>query len=231
MLPNCFPMAPLVFSPADPGMGTMASAAEESADPMDVRAWQQGDSMKKVHWKLSARRREMLVRRFEEPALPEALVLLDCTRPEPGRHEACTRDALVETAASVMQAQADAANEIHLRLPGTVPGELTLRMGMDVIREQLSRLRFSDEAGFERQLLDASHQLRRIGATVVITSRLSSALVDLLGSMRKMGPTLRLCLVSDQADRPDWQPMLASMYQQEIEISMITPPKPQETDP
>ena len=223
VLPNTFDLTPLVFAPAEVSLGTTSSATEDASDPADIRAWQRGDSLKKVHWKLSARRRALLVRRFEEPTQPEALILLDCTRPDPGFDEAFTRDALVETAASVMAAQEGSDNDVRLPLWGRHPSELTLRMGLPLVYEGLAQVDFSATEGFDRQLIDAARRLRQVGATVVITSRLSGRMVEPLVAMRRAGPTLRVYLVSDTPDRADWQPLIARLQQTGIEVCSVTP--------
>ena len=223
VLPNTFALTPLAFFPADPGLGTMATATEDASEPVDVRAWQRGDPLKKVHWKLSARKRSLVVRHFEEPTQPEALILLDCTRPDPGLNEAATRDALVETAASVMKAQEGGDNDVRLPLWGRHPTELTLRMGLPLVFERLAQVDFSATEGFEKQLMDAARRLRQVGATVVITSRLSGRMVEPLIRMRRLGPSLRIYLVSDTPDRADWQPLIARLQQAEAEVCSVRP--------
>ncbi len=223
VLPNTFDLAPLTFAPCEATLGTAATATEDASDPADIRAWQRGDPLKKVHWKLSARKRSLMVRRFEEPTQPEALVLLDCTRPDPGLDEAYTRDAMVETAASIMAAQEGSDNDVRLPLWGRHPSELTLRMGLPLVYERLSQVDFSATEGFDRQLLDASRRLRQVGATVVITSRLTGHMIDPLLTMRRAGPTLRVYLVGDTPDRADWQPLIARLQRAEIEVCSVTP--------
>ncbi|MBR5345473.1 MAG: DUF58 domain-containing protein [Clostridia bacterium] len=223
VLPNTFDLEPLTFAPCEASLGAISSPTEDASDPADIRSWRRGDALKKVHWKLSARRRTLLVRRFEEPTQPEALVLLDCTRPDPGIDEAFTRDAMVETAASVMAAQEGSNNDVRLPLWGRHPSELTLRMGLHLAYERLAQVDFSATEGFDRQLLDATRRLRQVGATVVITSRLSGRMLEPLISMRRAGPTLRLYLVSDTPNREDWQPLITRLQQAEIQVCSVTP--------
>ena len=223
VLPNTFDLEPLTFAPCEASLGVVSSPTEDASDPADIRAWRRGDALKKVHWKLSARRRTLLVRRFEEPTQPEALVLLDCTRPDPGIDEAFTRDAMVETAASVMAAQEGSDNDVRLPLWGRHPSELTLRMGLPLVYERLAQVDFSATEGFDRQLQDATRRLRQVGATVVITSRLSGRMVEPLIGMRRAGPTLRIYLVSDTPNREDWQPLITRLQQAEIQVCSVTP--------
>jgi uncharacterized protein (DUF58 family) len=48
-----------------------------------VRAWQDGDALKQVHWKTSARRGELMVKIFEEELGGRVSLLLDCEPDEP----------------------------------------------------------------------------------------------------------------------------------------------------
>ena len=75
VLPQLFDIAPLRLSSGEMGTEAMARASEDVTNPTDVRTYQPGDPMKKIHWKLSARKQEALVRRFEDPVQPDALVL------------------------------------------------------------------------------------------------------------------------------------------------------------
>ncbi|MBQ7865657.1 MAG: DUF58 domain-containing protein, partial [Clostridia bacterium] len=105
VLPLPFQVEQLTFAPGDSGLETMARATEDVTNPSDIRAYMPGDALKKIHWKLSARKRELVVRRFEEPVLPDALVMMDCSPPPSWGHteaEADVRVSLRETAASVM---------------------------------------------------------------------------------------------------------------------------------
>ena len=204
------------------------AATEDASDPMDVRPWQRGDSIKKVHWKLSARKRELMVRRFEEPTLPEALVLLDCTVPETGTLEGdareAIRDSLLETAASVMNAQMQNKNEVRLPLQGDHPEELTLGMGMPLVLERLARVELNAAVPFAQSLLEASQRIRRYGAAVVITTRLDGQTTDLMVNLRRMGPTLRLYLVTPTPDRPDWQRLIGRLQEAGAEVIAVAPP-------
>ena len=221
--PAVFPLTPLTIAPADQGLGTMARAKEDASDPMEIRSWQRGDSLKKVHWKLSARRRELLVRRFEEPAQPEVLVLLDGTAPEPGPHTASIRDALLETTASVLQSQQGAEHEVRLSLGGVHPTELNLRMGMPALLRQLAQMEFSPEGDFCRELQLAAHRLRQVGATVVITGRLDGETADRLADLRRLGPTLRLYLIQDNPPPESWRPLLPRLAQAGVEVFPVDP--------
>ena len=81
VLPRFFPVEQLHFARQDDGRALPNRASEDITSPEDVRAYREGDSMKRIHWKLSLRKRELLVRRFEVPAPPDTLILMDCSDP------------------------------------------------------------------------------------------------------------------------------------------------------
>ena len=225
-LPLLFDMEALTYAPGDPGAEAMARAGEDLSSPSDVRAYQTGDSMKKIHWKLSARKGELLVRRYDEQVLQDALVLMDCSAPPAWGHPeaaADVRDTLIETAASVMASAADTEHGVTLPLQGEHPVELNRGMGLDAICERLAALDFSASEPFEQVLGLESRRLRSVGALVIITARLNGAMVEMMTRMRRMGPTLRLYLVTFTPDDPRLSPMIARLQQAEAEVCYVRP--------
>ena len=226
VLPTTFPVEDLSFAPGDSGLETMARATEDVTNPTDVRAYQPGDAIKKIHWKLSMRKRELMVRRFEEPVLPEALVLMDCSPPPTWGHpeaEADVRDTLLETAASVVAHQMHSDHSVRLPLLGAHPVEYEKSMGMPLLLENLARLDFSETDRFERVLLLETRRMRKVGVTVVIAARLNSRMVDVMIRMRKMGPYVRLYLVTFTPDDPLAAPLVSKLQQGAVEVRYVTP--------
>ena len=222
VLPQCFSVQPLQFAPVDAGMGTMARATEDLSSPSDVRGWQPGDAMKKVHWKLSARKRELMVCRYEEPVLPESVVLLDCGLPDvPSVWHPWLRDALLETAASVVKQETEAGHTVRLPLRGRRPMELSGGMGMPLICEWLARAEFSEGERFQQVLALESRRMRLVGAAVVITCGLSGAIVETLCRMRRLGPSLRLYLAAIDPEDPAYLPFIARLQAGGVEVCYV----------
>lgn len=226
VLPQVFQVDPLTFAPGDPGMGTMARAAEDITSPSDVRAYAAGDPMKKIHWKLSLRKRELLVRKFEEPILPDALILMDCSRPPAGdrpESEADIRDALTETAASVMASMEHSDHAARLPLAGDHPIELENGMGMPIILENLARMDFSATDRFERVLSMELRRMSRVGAVVVITARLNGDVTEVIMHMRRMGPVVRLYYVTFAPQDPDNMIFITRLQNAGVEVNYVMP--------
>ena len=226
VVPTPFEVDELTFAPGDSGLETMARATEDVNNPADVRGYQPGDAMKKIHWKLSLRKRELMVRRFEEPVLPDALVLMDCSEPPKIGHEeaeADMRDALLETAASVMAQTLRTEHEARLPLQGEHPIELYKGMGLPIILENLARADFSEADRFDRVLLMETRRMRRVGATVIISARLNSRMVDVMIRMRKLGPYVRFYFVTFTPDAETVLPLISKLQQGLVEVCYVTP--------
>ncbi len=228
VLPSFFETDPLTLSPGDPGSDFMSRATEDLNAPSDIRSYQTGDPMKKIHWKLSLRKGELLVRKFDEPILQDVLLLMDCSPPPSFGHpeaEPDIRDALLETAASVFHDQLQTDLAVHLPLLGSHPIELEKTMGLPLILENLARTDFSETDRFERVLTLESRRLRKVGCLVVISARLNSNMVDIMTRMRRLGPNLRFYLITLAPEDERLLPLISRLRQSDIEVSYVIPGK------
>ena len=226
VLPNLFRTEPLTLAPGDPGSDVMARATEDLSAPSDIREYQAGDPMKKIHWKLSLRKGELLVRKFDEPILQEVLILMDCSRPPSWGHpeaEADIRDALLETAASVFADQQMTDLSVHLPLLGEHPIEIEKSMGMPLALENLARVDFSETDRFERVLVLESRRLRKVGCLVIISARLNSEMVETMIRMHHMGPAVRLYLITFAPEDSNVLPLISRLQQDGMQVSYVQP--------
>jgi len=69
-----------------------------------VREWQAGDSVRWVHWRSTARHRELVVRQFEQPGERELAILLDLWEPNEPRPEQQRRVELAVSFAATLAA-------------------------------------------------------------------------------------------------------------------------------
>ena len=226
VLPRTFDVEPLKLAPGDPGSELMARATEDLNAPSDTRSYQPGDAMKKIHWKLSLRKGELMVRKFDEPILQDVLILMDCSRPPSWGHpqaEADLRDALLETTASVLTAQHATDHQIRLPLLGSHPVDVEKSMGLPIALDYLSRVDFSETDRFERVLSMESRRLRKVGCVVVVAARLNIPMVDIMTRMHRSGPNIRLYLVTFAPEDESVLTLIARLKQSGIEVSYVTP--------
>ncbi|MBQ7656845.1 MAG: DUF58 domain-containing protein [Clostridia bacterium] len=213
----------------DDGSAVLARTQEDYNVPEDVRAYRTGDAMKRIHWKLSSRKRELLVRRFETPAPPDTLILLDCENPLGGENvndgKACLRDAMCETAVAVARMQMEDGSPVRLPLYGERANEFSSdRAGeLTILQEMLAGQPFGGGEDFARVLHLELRRMRTTGAAVIITTRLDAQVVEGVTHIRRMGPSARLYLVTYTPEAPEYQPFVAHLQHHLVEVCYVTP--------
>jgi uncharacterized protein (DUF58 family) len=80
VVPKIWPLGPVTAGGLWAGTGDSLtrSAAASGHDDVAVREYRQGDDLRRVHWRSTARRGDLMVRREEQPRQMRATVLLDC---------------------------------------------------------------------------------------------------------------------------------------------------------
>jgi uncharacterized protein (DUF58 family) len=224
VVPNTFAVRPLLFAPGESGNDAMARATDDATSPADVRPYQYGDELKRVHWKLTMRKRELMVRRFEEPEHPDALILMNCAPPTEDSDLAYSlRDALCETAASLAVEQVQAGHLVRMPLIGARAREVACdNVGeLPALLDALAHVPFDGTDRFERVLELETRRLRRTGGTVVITSRLDSGVADMIMRIRRMGPRTRLYFVHGGPLPTEIDDLLRRLEKRDIEVETV----------
>ena len=229
VLPRGFEVQALRFATMDDGRALPNRSGEDVTSPEDTRAYRLGDPFKRIHWKLSSRHRELVVRRFEVPAPPDTLILMDCTPPLGGEGQPQgalrLRDTLTETALAVTAMQLMGEHAVRLPLYGTVQTEFHAdRQGrLHLLKEQLAYQVFRGGEAFQRVLNLELRRMRRTGATVVITTRLDALVADAVNQIRASGPNVRFYLITFEAGHQRYAPYIAQLQQHMVEVSYVTP--------
>ena len=95
--------------------------------------------------------------------------------------------------------------------------------GLSLLQEMLANQPFSRGEDFARVLNLELRRMRRTGASVIITTRLDAAVVEGVSSIRRMGPSARLYLVTYTPDAPEYQPYVARLQHHLVEVCYVTP--------
>ncbi|MBQ6233026.1 MAG: DUF58 domain-containing protein [Oscillospiraceae bacterium] len=228
VLPRPFLIAKLAFAQSEDAQTALKRATEDTTMPDDIRAWQPGDPMKRVHWKLTARKRELLVRRYESPMPKDTLILTDCAampRQADEEREAKLRDALCETVVAVADMQLQDGSPVRVPLYGEHPTEFSAERAQSLLllQELLAEQSFRTDESFTRVLSQELKRVRRSGAVVIVSPRLDPALTDLALSFRRMGPNVRYYLVTYEAEQSAWLPYIRRMQEARVEVCYVTP--------
>lgn len=79
VVPEVFTLAPLTVKVGAAGgtAHTSSSRLGQGSDNLSPRRYVSGDSMRRIHWRATAHRGQLMVRQEEEESSPDALVILD----------------------------------------------------------------------------------------------------------------------------------------------------------
>ena len=225
VLPKARQVPPLPLSSIDQGPEYRSRAAEDNASPSDVRAWQEGDELKKVHWKLSLRKRELLVRTYEESARPDTLVIPDLAEITALRDQQLTlEDCVCEASLSAAQAQLRAGYPVRMPLVGAKPREIAGQFPADIpaFSEALLRVKFDSPYGYEQVLTLMLARFQRTGGAVLVTARLTTRIADMALRMQRSGVATKLVWVSDD-DRDESMALVERLCMGGVKAERLDP--------
>ena len=171
VVPRVHRLRPLTAAGSWSGSGESSTRSAGSSTEHDVavREYRQGDDLRRVHWRSSARRGELMVRRDEQPHLMRATIVLD-TRGAAHRGDgpASTFEWAVSAAASIATSLVESGFGVRV-LTDDVPAPWTGRESGHGTGELLDRLAVVDLGG-PHELRHAQGQLIRSGGDgLVIT--------------------------------------------------------------
>ena len=101
--------------------------------------------------------------------------------------------------------------------------EVDDRMGIPLAFDALARVDYTATERFERVLAMESRRLRKVGCIAVVTARLNGSMADMLTRMHRMGPNIRMYLVTFAPDDANVLPLIARLRQSGIEVAYVTP--------
>lgn len=100
---------------AGSGHSRPRSFATGQAEDVTVRDYQQGDDVRRIHWRSSARTGELMVRREEQPFQARTVVVLDTrSQAHRGRGAASSFEVAVSAAASIATHLASTGHEVQV---------------------------------------------------------------------------------------------------------------------
>lgn len=223
--PRSAPASAMELRAIDFGPEFRARAAEDNASPSDTRKWQEGDELKKVHWKLSLRKREVMVRTFEESARPDTLILPDLSEITALQDQRLTlEDWICEEALGAAEAQLKAGYPVRMPLRSRRPQELAGRTAAELasFAEALMRVDFDSPYPYEQVLSLMLGRMQRTGGAILVTSRLSSRIADVAMRMQRSGMQVKFIWISD-APREENLEMLERMKMANVLVQWVNP--------
>jgi len=175
--------------------------AEDNSLITDLRKYQPTDGYKKIHWKASAKKNELISKQFQETEEKTAVMLLDNWRPAIETEESrATEDAMMEALVSVMAYVSGQGYRISLGAMGQ--SATAFDAGFDRLYREASDLRFSEGGDFDTYLEDYVRAHQNAMDLCVFTPRVTERLVAALGTLQHFGYNIILFYFDTPADDP-----------------------------
>lgn len=176
VLPAVLPIEAPPLAPGDePLTGTHAarSLAPTGGEFHSLRPYAVGDDLRRVHWRSTARRGDLMVRQDEQPWQGRVTVVLDSRA---SSHTEASLELAVTAAASILLAAWERGDVVTLVTTGPAPAGGTARGNAQVeaLMEDLAALAPSTDVPLRRTLEPLSRD-REGGTLVLITTALADA--------------------------------------------------------
>ena len=228
VLPVPFELEEMELYAGDEGRSLLNHTQEDYSSPEDVRKYQPGDALKRVHWKLSYRKQELLVRQYETPAPPDILLIPDPYEPDApeGSVEKKLRlsDTVSETVCSVAKIHLIKGSPVRVPFYGGGGTFSSDRAeALDTLREMLAREAPSGQGAFDRILLLEARDLKKTGSVGIVTTRLTPETVEAAGRLRQQGPGACLYYVTYDPETAEQDPLVARLQHYLVEVCYVTP--------
>ena len=185
-----------------PGGMPMASETGESLEFMGVREYRQGDSLRKIHWKLWARRGEPVVREFSQEYFSRVGVVLDTYRPTSLEDFECAAEVAASVAGYLARQDAvvdffAAGSEVYFLSVGRQLG--TLQSILDV----LACVEPTREAPYEKLEHQLLRLLAQLSAVVMVTFQPNPQRRAFWERLKLGGAPLRILCIGRGFDDPE----------------------------
>ena len=165
---------------------TTAPRAGHGTEIFGVREYRPGDTLRRIHWRSTARRGELVVREFEPPGVQNLGVFLD---PNPASAEVA--DQVARLAASEAWDCLRTGGRVTLWAPGCEPSRPDEERNLLALLDWLARYpNRSDQAPGEPP---------RVGDAIAVTGAADPRLMDAVEDVRHHGGDVRAWVVGDAA--------------------------------
>lgn len=169
----------------------------ETEPEPEVKKYMQGDSLKKVHWKASAKKGELLVRKYEEIPKQKVLLLLDLfPTKKKGIEKVMLEDAIIENAVSFVNfcCNKKVVCRIKYAEEKVELASVTNRKQMEEFYNICCELYFTTDISIHK-IVEAAYTREEGEQYVLLTSVLDGELFKLCVKYKNAGKQISLLLV------------------------------------
>jgi uncharacterized protein (DUF58 family) len=180
---------------------TYLRQSEHGDSVSGMRSYRPGDPLKRVHWKNSAKHRELYVKQYEIPMRKQALILLDSdTKGLTGEDALFYADTMCQCAASIALYNLSRGRGIHAAAPGITDtiNEVRTETDFNPVHKWLAQLRYNREDKLLQTLKTLTSEGAEAYSLFVLTRRPSQAVLSRLLMLSDSLESVCLILIDDE---------------------------------
>lgn len=175
----------------------------DTAEVSDIRKYIQGDILKKIHWKLSAAKSELMVKNHSLSLDPDTLVYVDCSSHGfDGIKAIELEDMIAECATAVAHHILQGYLSAKFVMMGKERFEITGRRPDDFfsVYEYISEISFDYDFSFFELFADELSAISHVNSIFIITHSIDAKGFDSLMYLREAGINITVMLI-EQAEK------------------------------
>ena len=183
--------------------GTQGRLADSGESYADLRQHRPGDPLKRVHWKASARKRELLIKSYDLPLETAALIAVDTSAVYEGEEALRYADLACECAAAVAHHCLKAGYTVSVvdADPKHPPVEGGSQKAFARLYEGLAVLPFGKGGDFAAGLRESARLRPGLRAVYALTSRRDVALDSALAELARSGCAVKCILLDPTGEK------------------------------
>jgi uncharacterized protein (DUF58 family) len=168
----------------------LKSSSEDQHTIRDVRKYREGDSLKKVHWKLSAKQDELYVKNLDTISGEEVLLFIDMKNSNYTYDDnGAVEESIIDFSASIVYQiiRKNLSIKVFLNTTPSRQFELSDKPGFDKFMDFLVSQKSDGNQELYQYIYENSFKLHRMNKIAVVTAELDGSLTDALIKMASSG--------------------------------------------
>ena len=165
------------------------STNEEQSIIRDVRKYRMGDSLKKVHWKISAKLGDLYVKNTETISGEQYVVLVDMNKNNYAYEESLIEERVVEFAASVVNylSAREINADVYLNKKNIEVKQVTDRQSFNEFMEYIIMEKSDGELSMQEFIYSMLSRIHRSNKLLLVLPELSKSIVESVISLKDNG--------------------------------------------
>lgn len=162
------------------------SRSEELTSIAEIRDYREGDPLKRMHWKLSARHQKYLVKEFEGTLVSDSVVLVDCTQHGlTGEEAARFEDTIAECATAFCKRLTDDYHPTRMIVYSDSRTELagSSPVHFPAFHELMAKIKFRGDISIASAIKLEKNSLGNLGSLILVTQTPTNELFEVLVTM------------------------------------------------